>query len=309
VVSSGEVDVQGGILPLSAGQPGVVKQVHVNAGQAVTKCAPLVSLDPRQSADQVAQARARQRGAALHLAQAKAKVAEHDLKVRLAQEACKEAQARVESQEFQVRRLSDLAEQKLVNPLESGAARATLRGFQSARRAAQLRKELVDLENPELEVQLARADLDVAQAALDSALAQQEGTLLKAPEDGVVLRILVQPGRALQSAETAVWFQPNRPWVVRCDIDQQFINRVAEQMPCDICEDRGEAILCRGRVEAVGVWVAARRVALLDESTTRRDARTVECVVALSGTPANLRISQRVRVIIHTDPIGRRKDE
>ena len=96
---------------------------------------------------------------------------------------------------------------------------------------------------------------------------------------------------------------------MRCDIDQQFINQVAEQMPCDICEDRGEAILCRGRVEAVGVWVAARRVALLDESTTRRDARTVECVVALSGTPANLRISQRVRVIIHTDPIGRRKDK
>jgi multidrug resistance efflux pump len=201
-----------------------------------------------------------------------------------------------------------MAEYKLASSLELQAARATLQAFQSAHRAAQLRKKLVDLENPELEVQLAQADLDVAQAALDSALAQQEGTLLKAPEDGVVLRILVQPGRQLQSAETAVWFQPNRPWVVRCDIDQQFINQVAEQMPCDICEDRGEAILCRGRVEAVGVWVAARRVPLLDEST-RRDARTVECVVALSETTANLRISQRVRVIIHTDPIGRRKDE
>ena len=309
VVASGEVDVQGGILPLSAGQPGLVKQFHVNAGQAVTKGALLVSLDPRQSADQVAQARARQRGATLHLAQAKAKVAEHDLNVRLAQEACKEAQARVESQESQVRRLSDLAENKLANPLELEAARAMLRGFQSAHRAAELHKELVDLEKPEFEVELAQADLDVAQAALDSALAQQEGTLLKAPEDGVVLRVLVQPGRPLQSAETAVWFQPNRPWVVRCDIDQQFIYRVAERMPCDICEDRGEAVLCRGRVEAVGVWVAARRVALLDESTTRRDARTVECVVALSGTPANLRIGQRVRVIIHTDPTGRRKDE
>jgi multidrug resistance efflux pump len=309
VVASGEIDVQGGILPLSAGQPGVVKQVHVNGGQAVTKCALLVSLDPRQSADQVAQARARQRGAALHVAQARAKVAEHDLKVRLAQEACKQAQARVESQEFQVRRLSDLAENKQANPLELEAARATLRGLQSAQRAVQLRKELVDLENPEIEVQLAQADLDVAQAALDSALAQQEGTLLKAPEDGVVLRTLVQSGRPLQSAETAVWFQPNRPWVVRCDIDQQYINQVAEQMPCDICEDRGETILCPGRVEAVGVWVAARRVALLDESTTRRDARTVECVVALSGTQANLRIGQRVRVIIHTDPERRRKEE
>jgi multidrug resistance efflux pump len=309
VVASGEVDVQGGILPLSTGQAGVVKQVHVNAGQAVTKCALLASLDPRQSADQVAQARARQRGATLHLAQAKAKVAEHDLNVRLAQEACKQAQARVESQEFDVRRLSELVEKKQTNPLELEAARATLRGFQAAHRAAQFRKELVDLENPELEVQLAQADLDAAQAALDSALAQQDGTLLKAPEDGVVLRVLVQPGRPLQSAEPAVWFQPNRPWVVRCDIDQQFINQVAEQMPCDICEDRGEAILGRGRVEAVGVWVAARRVALLDESTTRRDARTVECVVALSGTPANLRIGQRVRVIIHTDPEGRRKEE
>jgi multidrug resistance efflux pump len=287
----------------------VVKQVHVKAGQVVNKCALLVSLDPRQSADQVSQARARQRAATLHLAQAKAKVPEHDLKVRLAQEACKEAQARVEIQEFQVRRLSNLAEQKLTDPTELEVARATLRGFQSAHRAAQLRKDQVDLENPELDVQLAQADLDVAQAALDSALAQQEGTLLKAPEDGVVLRVLVQPGRLLQGAEIAVSFQPKRPWVVRCDVDQQFINRVAEQMPCDICEDRGEAILCRGEVETVGVWVAAQHVALLDESTTRRDARTVECVIALSGKPANLRISQRVRVIIHTDPLGSRKDE
>jgi multidrug resistance efflux pump len=307
VVASGEVDVQGGILPLSVGQPGVVKEVAVKAGQPVTKGALLLSLDPRQNDGQVAQARARHRAATLHLAQAKAKIAEHDLKVRLVEEAGKEAQARVESQEIRVRHLSELVEKKLVNPSELQSALATQRGFQSAHRAEQLRKQQVDLEKPELEVQLAQADLDVAQASLDSALAQQEGTLLKAPSDGVVLRVLVQPGRLLQSPDTAVWFQPDRPWVVRCDIDQQFINRVAEQMPCDICEDRGEAILCRGRVEAVGGWVAARRVALLDESTTRRDARTVECVVALSGTPANLRIGQRVRIIIHTDSY--RKEE
>jgi multidrug resistance efflux pump len=301
VVASGEVDVQGGILPLSASQPGVVKQVAVKAGQAVAKGALLVSLDPRQSANQVAQARARQRGATLRLAQAKTKVAEHGLKVRLVQEAGKEAQARAESQEIRVRRLGVLVKQNLLNSSELQAALATLKGLQAAHRAEQLRKEQVDLDNPKIDVQLAQADLDAAQAALDSALAQQEGTVLKAPSDGVVLRVLVQPGRLLQSAETAVWFQPDRPWVVRCDVDQQFINRVAEQMPCDICEDRGEAIFCRGRVEAVGVWVAARRP-VFDEPTTRRDARTVECVVALSGTPAKLRIGQRVRVIIHTDP-------
>jgi hypothetical protein len=53
--------------------------------------------------------------------------------------------------------------------------------------------------------------------------------------------------------------------------------------------------------------VGAGRGAVLVVSTPRRDARTVECVVALSGTSANLRIGQRVRVIIHTDPY--RKEE
>ena len=71
VVASGEVDVQGGILPISASQPGMVEHVAVNAGQTVTKGTLLVSLDPRQSASQVAQARARHRGATLHVASSK----------------------------------------------------------------------------------------------------------------------------------------------------------------------------------------------------------------------------------------------
>jgi multidrug resistance efflux pump len=301
VVATGEVDVEGGILPLSPSQSGVVEQVPVKGGEAVAKGALLVSVDPRQSADQVAQTEARRRSAAIRLEQARAKAAEHDLRVRLAQEAVKEAQARVEAQQVRVRQLSELAERNLVAPSDLESAAATLQALRAALGAEQLRKEQVEREKPEQGVQLAQADLDAAAAALDSARVQQEGTMLKAPTDGVVLRVLIQPGRLLRTADTAIWFRPDRPWVVRCDIDQQFINRVAAKMPCDVCEDRGEAILARGTVERIGIWVAARRPAL-DEATTRRDARTVECVVALSRPPTNLRVGQRVRVIIHTGP-------
>ena len=164
------------------------------------------------------------------------------------------------------------------------SALATLRGFQFARRAEELRKEQVALENPEHDVQLAQADLEVAEAALDIALAQQEGTVLKAPSDGVVLRVLVQPGRLLQSPDIAVWFKPDRPWIVRCDIDQQFINRVTEQMPCDICEDRGEgnplsrqgrSRRCMGRVAACssrGIHDTPRRPDRRMHGGTFRDA-------------------------------------
>jgi multidrug resistance efflux pump len=302
VVASGEVDVEGGLLSLTFPQAGIVREVSAKEGQPVRAGDSLASLDARQLADQVVQAQARLRSSTIRLQQARRAVAEHALKVKLAAEAIKEAQARVEAQEAREVQVNQLVEKDLASPSEVRSARAQLNALRAALRIAELHNQQLGLERPEEAVQLAEAEQQVASAALDIAKDQEQGGTLRAPSNGVVLRILVQPGRTLSDRETAVWFLPDRPWIVRCEIDQQYISRVAKGMSCDIKDDRSGSLLAQGTVDRCADWVAPRRSVVTDESTPRRDARTVECLVAVSGSSSNLRVGQRVRVIVKTQP-------
>jgi multidrug resistance efflux pump len=300
VVASGEVDVLGGILPLSPAQMGIVIATPVKEGEAVKKGSPLVCLDARQSAGQVAQAKSHLASAVVRRGQALRATIESALKEKLTEQAVKEAQAQVDAQRLRWDRLADLAEKKVGTPQDAQAAKIQLEAFQAALRIQQLRAEQLQLEKPDEIVRLADADLKAAEAALSMAEAQHEMATLLAPTDGVILRMLVKPGQVFSFAgrEPAVWFRPNLPWVVRCEVDQQYIGFVADGMPCEIFEDRGEQRLAAGVVQSRAEWVTAQRTTV-DETSPRRHGRTVECVVALTGEPTNLRIGQRVRVVIH----------
>jgi membrane fusion protein (multidrug efflux system) len=304
VVATGEIDAEGGILPLSPAQAGIVRATPAREGQMVPKGATLVCLDARQDAGLVAQSRARVATATLRRDQARRAAREHALKVRLAEQAVKEATAQLDAQQVRANWLADLASKNVGSAQESKGASAQLEVFRAALEAQKLRVELVQLERPEETVQLAEIELEASEAALSTALAKQEGATLVAPVDGMVLRVLVQPGQmfSLAGREPAVWFRPKRPWVVRCEIDQQFITRVKEGMACEIFDDRTEQWIARGAVERRAEWVAPRRSIISDDAALRRDTRTVECVVGLQEEPTELRTGQRVRVQINTGP-------
>jgi multidrug resistance efflux pump len=299
VVGSGEVDVEGGLYPLAPVAQGVVAEVEVADGQTVMQGQPLLRLDADLAAIQVSQAEANLRAAQVRLAQARQGVQDHTLQLKLVEQAIVIAEAQAAAQARKIPPLERLAKDDLTNQAELLSARDQARALQAALAAEKLRKQQLADMDPEQAVRLAQANADAAEQTLAQAKKQLANYTLTAPADGVVLRVLARKGQVWSAAqrEPAIWLRPNRPWIVRCEIEQQFAARVADGMPCDIYDDRVDKPLWRGRVQSCSPWIAPRR-SFTDDPLLRRDLRTMECIVSVLDNEPPLRVGQRVRVVI-----------
>jgi multidrug resistance efflux pump len=122
---------------------------------------------------------------------------------------------------------------------------------------------------------------------------------LKAPRRGTVLRLLVGPGDVLSSGakQPAVQFAVQGPQVVRADMEQEFVGRVAVGQAAHIQDETQLGRVWKGKVERIANWVTQRR-SVMHEPLEFTDVRTVEVVITLDSSQPPLRIGQRVRVRI-----------
>ena len=92
-------------------------------------------------------------------------------------------------------------------------------------------KRLEDLKRQDIENDIHRAEKEVAimKARRDQARFALEECVLKAPRRGSVLRLLVGPGDVLSSQpkQPAVQFAIEGPLIVRADVEQEFVGRIA----------------------------------------------------------------------------------
>lgn len=300
VYCTGRVDAAGQVTALDPAQPGRVVEVHVTEGATVAAGQPLVRLD-----DSVARARLVQAQAAHDAAQVELDVALRD-KERVPNQIAardallKAAAARVEAARNLLRQRKD---QQQVTPLgkpEQEALEAQVRELEQM--AASQRLELEDLKkiDPELRVRAARAKLKAAEADRDLAAKAVADYVLTAPGPGTILRLqaarggLIAPG----AAAPAVVFAPAGPPVVRAEVDQESLGRVAVGMPAEVQdENHPDGPVWKGRVRQIARWVAQRRSFVLEPGEVN-DVRTVECVVELDPPAEGLWIGQRMRVRI-----------
>ncbi len=98
-----------------------------------------------------------------------------------------------------------------------------------------------------------------------------------------------------------VWFCPDKPFIVRCEVDQEFADRIADGASVVIHNETFDGREWDGQVRRCATWVAPRRT-LWNKVFEVSDVPTVECVVDLSKDRPNLRIGQRVRVTIKKGP-------
>jgi multidrug resistance efflux pump len=298
LVGSGDVDVEGGVTPLTPLPPGQVAEVLVQEGQPVAKKTPLLRLESKLAALRVAEAQATVEQAQTRLTQAKRAAAEHTLQVAQQDQAIAIATAQERAQQVEINRLARLVKEKLMSAKDFEAAQENGAAARAAVKREQLRREQLALIDPASTIRLAEAELTLARGQLATAQEQLAEHTLLAPEDGVVLRVLANVGQVLGPAhkQPALWFQPARPLIVRCEVDQQFVDRVSPGMACDIYEDRLDQPGWKGRVQRCSGWIAPRRSAG-DDPTERRDARTLECIITFDRPPSSLRIGQRLRVV------------
>lgn len=261
-MARGRVDVEGGVLRLAARADGMVARVLAEEGQHVQANQPLLQLDDGAARNAVAEAEA-----ALAEAEANARML-----------AAKRALARSSA-----RRLAAAA--------QAGAAAG-----QSADDARAAAAELV--------AQQAQADAAVAMARARLAAAREALArhTLRAPVAGSIARRLVQPGAmaSTQSGQALFELLPDRPHIVRAELNEAFVAAVHPGMRAEVTADGDDphAPAASATVLRIGLVFGPSR--LDDELAQGNDARAVDCVLALDRDPG-FRIGQRVLVRILPD--------
>lgn len=257
-IARGKVEVEGGLIELSAAADGLVRQVTVSEGQSVQRGQVLLRLDEET-------------------AQADVEVAEAESRL---------AQARHKARADKLPALRQTAQR-----MRAAAAA----GASDAQRADEAEQALRDAES---ELAVADAEVQVARRKGVQARAQLSRMEIRAPEAGVMVRVLAQPGMRVAAHTSSLVLLPKRPLVVRAEINESYASAVREGMLASVTTDGEggqEKTLPSARVLRISPVFGSGR---LQEDTQRGPVRVVECVLAFEQAP-QVRVGQNVRVSFH----------
>lgn len=259
-IARGKIDVEGGLLDLAAATSGVVQQLLVKEGQKVQKGQVLLRI-----ADDAARA---------DLA-----VAESERQL---------AHARLKSRQDKLPTL-----------------KATLTRWQAAAKQGAADQQNVDeaaqtLRDAQAEVEIAAAEVSVAQRKAEQLRTLLQRHELRAPEAGVLVRLMAHGGSMLQSGSTVAVLLPQRPLIVRAEVNESFVASIREGMKAQVTID-GDGSAVRQELPAATVLRVSPifGTARLQDDAQRGPVRVVESVLAFDQPPVNAKVGQNVRVSFH----------
>jgi multidrug resistance efflux pump len=295
----GNVDIKGSITKLYPLQQGRVTKIDAEENEPVKKGDPLFHLEDTVQEWNLHKAEIGIRDAKEQLAVAEAKAKQLEQQIAAQREVV--AAAGIEEKRAHLlldklkRRNPEVVDRAEINDSEFliEKAEAGVRGE---------KKKLAALEagKPEAEAGIQRAKLDIEYKELRRQEAQKavDECVLRAPSDGIPLRILVSEGDTLGAnpRQAAVEFAADRPLLVRAEIEQEFVGRVRKNQLVIIQDHVTGQECARGRVVSLARWYAHRRTASPEMLAMGNDVRTLECIITIESTSQEVRIGQRVRV-------------
>lgn len=307
VVCFGYADLEGGIASLHPSQSGRVDEILVHENEPVPAGGALLRLDDRAARLRVEEAKALLDESTARLSKAEKAPDQHQLRLKDQQAAVDMARYRLSSAQHSlasreekmkgdaIGRLKD--DPASVEMLSSTAAR--VKEFGEVVRSEEYKLATLRLQDPGVELQRAHAEVATMRARWRQAEQALEEHTLRAPTAGHVLRIFVAAGEMLGTSQKrmAVQFCPDRPRIVRAEVDQSFAQRVQIGQPAIVEDDVLVGAAWRGRVEHLSDWYTQRRE-VADEQLQLKDVRTLECLIVLDPGQPPLRIGQRVRATI-----------
>jgi multidrug resistance efflux pump len=306
LVCSGYVDSRQGPLLLLPARAGRVVTVFAQQNQTVSKDAPLVQLDDRDVELQEKVAGLAVQAAELQLTRARDGLKQYRARQAEAEAALEAAQSKLLAAQYALNHAEELLKKQLAGTYEAEVARARLDEARALVRLQQHRLTEIRAVDPALEVKLARSELERGQAGLQRARREREEHLLRAPVEGVVLRVQAQEGDLLgpSSPRPAVWLAPAGAWVIRAEVSQEFADRVQAGLGVQVEDEDSGSDLARGRIAEVSDWFLPRRQ-FDARPTSINTGLTLECVIELQERHAPLRLGQRVRVrVFAAQPAG-----
>jgi multidrug efflux pump subunit AcrA (membrane-fusion protein) len=197
VACFGHVDVEPGIASLYPVRPGRVEMLLVRENEAVKKGTVLLRLDRTPAEGLVRQARAARNAAEAQLAMARKLIDRQRIREAEQRAVIDAVRSRLNAGKWVLAMKEESRRKDLINGKLVATARAQCDELKAALRGEEAKLQELRLNDPTLDVRRAEAELAAKQAELDRAewaLAEYD---LKAPGDGTVLRLLVNPGDVL----------------------------------------------------------------------------------------------------------------
>ena len=254
-IANAKIDIEGGIIQVAARRGGVVREVLVQEGDRVTAGQILA----RQEDDE----------ARLSLQSATADVAQAESQLRLINVEIATAQREYD-------RLQKLVATNFVAAQRLDQARDAIASAQ-ARLAAQ------------------QSAIQTARARRDQAVYNVELTVIRAPQNGRIVRRYANPGAGASTLNVSNMFdlEPDAPRIARAEIVEADIPNITTDQAVEITPEGDPSKVYIGKVLRRAAVFGARKLAS-DDPSQRSDERVVEVVVAVNDAP--LLIGQRVLV-------------
>jgi len=231
----GNVDVRQ--VNLAFKVPGRIAALIQEEGDAVAAGQVVASLERDDFDDEVrlAQARVERQAAALaaleagtrpeEIDQVRALVAQHEAALRLAQAT--------------LRRQQELAARNVASHQVHDEAQARQDEARARLRAAEKALELAEAGPRREDIDQARAQLNADRATLNLAQRRLADATLIAPNDGIILTRVREPGTVVAPGETIYTLTLTSPVWVRAYVDEPELGRVYPGMPAEIHTDSG----------------------------------------------------------------------
>ena len=245
-ISAGKVDIEGGLVDVTARAPGIVSEVLVQEGDKVVTGQILArqeDQDSRLSRNRVA--------AQLQQAEAQLPILEVQLDGAIREEA----------------RLLRLTSQD---------AASTQVYEQAQDRTKQLQAQ----------VAAQRSSIALVRAQLAEANYQVELHTIRAPADGVIVRRYANPGSGASTFSVTAMFQlqPAALRIVRAEVEERSINAVKIGQKVEIVPESDQQAKYSGEVIRIAAVMGARKLRS-DDPSERADERVVEVVVNAEAAP------------------------
>jgi multidrug resistance efflux pump len=308
VVCFGYADLDGGVIALHPTQPGRVTKILVKENQTVPAGAPLIQLDDRSARLKLDEAKALLDEANARLTKAEKAPEEHRLRLTQQEASVKMARYRLAAAQHTLAARQERLKGEAIGRIRDDPT--TAEGVASTAQRTKEFEEVVfqeegklaslKLQDPIADLERVKAETAAMHARWLMAKQVLEELTLKAPEMGKVLRISVTESELLTAPpkRMAIQFCPERPRIIRGEVEQAFAARVEIGQAALIEDDGSPKFTWRGRVSRVSDWYTDRRQ-IAEENMTQKDIRTLECIVSLDPGQPSLRIGQRVRVTLN----------
>ncbi len=298
VAGLGEFQSPGEPIAVGSSLPGIVKSVHVVAGDSVRRGDPLFAIDDRELQAELELKRQMLTAAEARLERLKAGTRPEDLAP---------ARARVDAARVAVERAQDLLVRGESLGTQGAMSREELRGRSFAHRLAQAELLEAQATLARLEAGTWAPDIVVAERERDQARADVSKTetdierlIVRAPADATVLRIEVREGEYVQAGDSMrppVVLARTGGLEVRVQVDEEDASRVTPGAPAEGFV-RGRD---RRRIELEFMRVEPRvvpKTSITGSTTERVDTRVLFVVYRVVGSPERVYAGQKLDVFI-----------